>query len=337
MLGASQLDERFMSEALAVARRGLDQGEMPIGAVVVVDDQVVAAAHTKEKTLGRLLVHAELLALDAADQVVGQRRQQAKLYATLEPCLMCLGAAFTARIGTVVYALESRADGGCAAFMAWDRTRDAARTPGYLVPEIRGGVLRTEAAQLFREYADIAPNGSWPALWAADLAGTAGLRGISDRCRPPSPLLRPRTDGVVAIRPPGQGDAAILIAGRDDQFYRWIGPGAEEPRPVGCIVVDNEIVGWVDYDTERDWLPSGAVNIGYYVFASQRGHGYASRALNLLMDHLGEETDRHTATLLIDPGNEPSLAVARRAKFALSGEINANRFFTRPCKPQGSV
>ena len=55
--------EHFMREALAVARVGLQAGEMPIGAVVVVDDEIVAAEHTQELTTGRLLVHADLLAL----------------------------------------------------------------------------------------------------------------------------------------------------------------------------------------------------------------------------------------------------------------------------------
>jgi tRNA(adenine34) deaminase len=64
-------DERWMREALAVARQGLAAGELPIGAVVVADGVVIGAAHTQERRQGRLLVHAELLALDAADRVAG--------------------------------------------------------------------------------------------------------------------------------------------------------------------------------------------------------------------------------------------------------------------------
>jgi tRNA(adenine34) deaminase len=81
-----------MREALAVARTGLEVGEMPIGAVVVVGDEIVAAAYTQEVTTGRLLVHADLLALEAADKVISGRRQRSTLYVNLEPCLMCLGA-----------------------------------------------------------------------------------------------------------------------------------------------------------------------------------------------------------------------------------------------------
>ncbi len=165
--------ERFMREALAIARRGLERGEMPIGAVIVHDDEVVAAAHTQEVTQRRLLVHADLLAIDAADRVLGRRRENAWLYVTLEPCLMCLGAAFTARIGGIVLALESPADGGVSAFQWWDRGRDREAMPGSEVPTLVGGVMRTDAAEMFREYADRFASRGWLADWAGGLASLA--------------------------------------------------------------------------------------------------------------------------------------------------------------------
>jgi tRNA(adenine34) deaminase len=166
--------ERFMREALAVAGQGLEMGEMPIGAVVVVDDEIVAASYTQEVTSGRLLVHADLLALEIADRVISGRRQRAALYVNLEPCLMCLGAAFTAKVGTVVYGLESPSDGGVAAFERWGESRNTDAMPSYQVPEIRGGVLREEAGVLFRQYTNVAAAGTWNAMWADDLARLAG-------------------------------------------------------------------------------------------------------------------------------------------------------------------
>lgn len=82
---------------------------------------------------------------------------------------MCLGAAFTARIGRVVYALESPSDGGCDAFIEWDRRRQADLMPGYAIPALEGGMLRVESAQLFAEYASTAAPG-WARDWAVEVA-----------------------------------------------------------------------------------------------------------------------------------------------------------------------
>ena len=169
----SEGHEQFMCHALAVARVGLEAGEMPIGAVVVIDDEIVAAEHTQERATGRLLVHADLLALEAADLLISGRRQRATLYVNLEPCLMCLGAAFNAKVGAVVYGLESPSDGGVAAFERWNAERDSEHMPGYELPRLLGGVMREEAAAMFREYANAAEEGSWAATWADDLANRA--------------------------------------------------------------------------------------------------------------------------------------------------------------------
>jgi len=145
--------------------------------------------------------------------------------------------------------------------------------------------------------------------------------------------LRPTTDGVVEIRPPASGDAATLIAGRDAEFHRFLGPGADEPQPVGCIVVVGDVVGWVDYDVTRDWLVPGEVNVGYYLFASARGRGYATRAVHLLLHHLAVSTDQRIATLLIARDNHRSLALADRAEFVPAGDVDGSRFFKRAVPP----
>ena len=145
--------------------------------------------------------------------------------------------------------------------------------------------------------------------------------------------LRPTTDGLVTIRPPERGDDRILVAGRDEVFHRWMGPGADSPQPTACIVVDDGIVGWVDYEAERSWLGPGKVNIGYNVFAPHRGNGYATRAVKLLVHHLALRTDHHTATLRVHPGNERSLALAARAGFVRSGDIDGECYFERAVPP----
>jgi RimJ/RimL family protein N-acetyltransferase len=139
------------------------------------------------------------------------------------------------------------------------------------------------------------------------------------------------TDGVVMLRAPGPGDVELLMAGRDEEFFRWFGPGATGPRPVACVWVADRLVGWVDYDVDadHDWLQPGEVNVGYYLFATARGKGYASRAVELLLEHLRRDTEYTVATLLIHPENERSLALARRLGFLQKGEVNGDPFLTR--------
>lgn len=144
--------ERFMREALRMARIGLDSGELPIGAVVVLDGQVIVAAHTEERAQGRLLVHADLLALEAADRLrpFPGRRRDAALFVTGEPCLMCLGAALSFFLGAVYYGHECPGDGAVSLVRGWQRKEED--FPNYRLPHIEGGILRDDGIALFRDY-----------------------------------------------------------------------------------------------------------------------------------------------------------------------------------------
>ena len=134
---------------------------------------------------------------------------------------------------------------------------------------------------------------------------------------------------MVTLRSPEPGDPVLLIEGRDEEFFRWIGPGANVPDPVACIWAEDELVGWVDYDLGHEWLKPGEVNVGYYLFAAARGKGYASRAVALLLRHLEQETEYSVATLSIHPENTRSLALAGRLGFLEAGQVNGSQFFTR--------
>ncbi len=137
------------------------------------------------------------------------------------------------------------------------------------------------------------------------------------------------TDGVVTLRAPEPGDARSLVDGRDDEFFKWLGPGAEVPSPVACVWAEDELCGWVDYDVDHAWLRPGEVNVGYYLFPAARGKGYASRAVELLLRHLRRDTRYEVATLLIHAENVRSLALARRLGFVERGEVNGEPFFAR--------
>jgi hypothetical protein len=121
----------------------------------------------------------------------------------------------------------------------------------------------------------------------------------TDLC-PELPVL---TDGVVTLRPPRPVDTQALIDGRDAEFFRWIGRGSDTPSPVACVWIDVELVGWVDYELDREWLEPGEVNAGYYLFPA--------------------------ATLLIDPENVRSLQLAHRLGFEARREVRGSILFER--------
>jgi tRNA(adenine34) deaminase len=153
-----------MREALRLAEEGLAAGDQPIGAIVALDGEVVAAARWRLGR-GRMLDHAEVVALRAADADprVHGRRREATLYTTLEPCLMCMGAAMSFPVARVVYALEAPVDGASEIAEIWqpDLGHPPERVPIYGVPEVVGGVLREESLALAVAFADQHPELAW--------------------------------------------------------------------------------------------------------------------------------------------------------------------------------
>ena len=156
--------------AIQVAEDGLAAGELPIGAVVVMGDDVVGRAFTQEKTQGRRLVHADLLAMTEADRALGWRRRPAPLTlaVNLEPCVMCLGAAMAMGVSQIYFGLESPGDGASAVAAEWRPL--SADLPGYAAPAITGGIRREEVREQFRRYCEGAAD-SGMRRWAATLAG----------------------------------------------------------------------------------------------------------------------------------------------------------------------
>ncbi len=103
----NDFDLVFMQLALSEARLALEAGDVPVGAVVVVDGEVVARAHNRREELSDPTAHAEVLALRAAGEKLGRwRLPDATVYITKEPCVMCAGAMMHARVARVVYGAQ---------------------------------------------------------------------------------------------------------------------------------------------------------------------------------------------------------------------------------------
>jgi tRNA(adenine34) deaminase len=137
-----------MREALDAALRARDAGEVPIGAVVVRDGAVIAAAHNAPRTLRDPTAHAEVLAIREAARVLGRERLDGcDLWVTLEPCAMCAGAIVHARIDRVYYAAPDPKGG------AVEHGARVFDQPGCLHrPEVYSGMGESEAADLLRAF-----------------------------------------------------------------------------------------------------------------------------------------------------------------------------------------
>ena len=136
-------DERYMRMALAEAHKALEKGEVPIGAVVVGGDRVLARAHNLTETLCDVTAHAEMQAITmAANQLGGKYLTDCTLYVTVEPCTMCAGAIGWAQLPRLVY--------GCA-----DEKRGYSRfAPRVLHPKatVSSGILEAECRQMMQEF-----------------------------------------------------------------------------------------------------------------------------------------------------------------------------------------
>lgn len=135
-------DTYFMKKALLEAELAFDINEVPVGAVIVMNNQIIARAHNLTETLNDVTAHAEMQAFTAAaDFLGGKYLKECTLYVTLEPCQMCAGASYWAQIGKIVYGATEEKRG----FMALKTT---------LHPKtiVVGGVLENECSALLTRF-----------------------------------------------------------------------------------------------------------------------------------------------------------------------------------------
>lgn len=136
-------DEYYMQQALREARAAAAEGEVPVGAVVVAADQIVARGHNQTERLHDVTAHAEVLAITAASEHLGAKYlTDCTLYVTLEPCVMCAGALGWAQVGRIVYGASDEKRG----FERLGRSMLHPKT------EVTSGVLAEECGELVKEF-----------------------------------------------------------------------------------------------------------------------------------------------------------------------------------------
>ena len=136
-------DEYFMKEAIKEAMKAKDLDEVPIGAVIVFKNMIIARGHNLSETLNDVTAHAEMQAFTAAANYIGGKYlQQCVLYVTLEPCVMCAGASFWTQIGGIIYGAKD------------DKRGYTVFNPAILHPKtnIRGGILEDDCSRMIKDF-----------------------------------------------------------------------------------------------------------------------------------------------------------------------------------------
>jgi tRNA(adenine34) deaminase len=136
-------DEYFMKEALKEANKAFEKDEIPIGAVIVCNNQIIARAHNLTETLNDVTAHAEMQAFTAAsDYIGGKYLNECTLYVTVEPCIMCAGASYWIQISRIVYGTSDNKKG----FSILDNNILHPKS------ELTKGVLENDCAELIKTF-----------------------------------------------------------------------------------------------------------------------------------------------------------------------------------------
>ena len=140
-------DEEYMREALALARRAFELGEVPVGAVAVWDGKIVGRGMNLRESDKNALRHAEIMAIDeACKNLGGWRLWKCDLYVTLEPCPMCAGAIINSRVKRVIYGASDAKAGSCGTLT------NLFELPYNHKPEVTRGVLEEECSAILSEF-----------------------------------------------------------------------------------------------------------------------------------------------------------------------------------------
>lgn len=135
-------DHYFMKQALVEAQKAYDADEVPVGAVVVIDNKIIARAHNLTERLNDVTAHAEMQAITAAANYLnGKYLSDCSLYVTLEPCVMCMGAIYWSQLSKIVFAADDV-----------KRGYQQARLNPHPKATVYGGIMADEAAALIQRF-----------------------------------------------------------------------------------------------------------------------------------------------------------------------------------------
>ncbi|MBN2173816.1 MAG: nucleoside deaminase [Bacteroidales bacterium] len=136
-------DEYFMKDALKEAQKAFEADEIPIGAVIVCNNRIIARGHNLTERLNDVTAHAEMQAFTAASNFLGAKfLEECTLYVTIEPCVMCAGASYWTRIGNIVYGAK-------------DEKKGFSKIKGKILhpkTKLKAGVLEKECGELMTRY-----------------------------------------------------------------------------------------------------------------------------------------------------------------------------------------
>ncbi len=138
-------DEYYMQQALREAEKAFDEDEIPVGAVIVINQKIIARAHNMTERLNDSTAHAEILALTSAYNFLGSKYlPDAALYVTVEPCLMCTGAMYWSKLDRLIWGADDEKNG--------HRRITQPNFPFHPKTKIRTGVLKEECAAIMKTF-----------------------------------------------------------------------------------------------------------------------------------------------------------------------------------------
>lgn len=138
-------DEFFMQQALKEAQLAYEEGEVPVGAVVVMNNKIISRGHNEVEKLNDPTAHAEIIALTSAFNFIGAKYlPEATLYVTVEPCLMCAGAMYWSKLGRIVWGADDEKNG--------HKRITKEESPFHQKAAITKGILKDECARLMKDF-----------------------------------------------------------------------------------------------------------------------------------------------------------------------------------------